>query len=300
MGTPEYARIIGEGLAQQPNLLLRVVTRPDAPAGRGYKMTPSPVARWAIDQGLELDRPQRLTEMLPVWQAFDPDLIVTAAYGRILKPGLLTLAKLGAVNLHASLLPRWRGPNPIAWAIRAGDAMTGVSLMKMDAGVDTGPVYAQRAIPIGARVSTGALTKELAHLARDLLLESLPRVVAGILAPVPQDNQRASQAPKFLSQESEISWQQTAVEIDRRVRSMSPEPRAHTTFRGQRIQILEVMPQELAGLEPGQLRFDKEGVIVGAGIGAVRLLKIKPIGKREMAAGDWSRGIKHQDSERFE
>ena len=292
MGTPEYARIIGQGLSEQSGVVMRVVSQPDAPAGRKLLPVPSPVARWALEKGLPLDRPTRMVDFRDTWRQFAPDLIVTAAYGRILRPWLLSLPTIAAVNLHASLLPRWRGPNPIAWAIRAGDSITGVTLMTMDDGIDSGPILSQVSVPISPSATLGDLTQSLAAAGRDLLIASLPGLVANHLPPVAQPSEDVTYAPKFSPEEAHITWQQSARQIVNLVRSMSPSPVAYTMFRTQRLQILSAKPVETVVLAPGQLRFDREGALVGTGDGAIRLLLVKPSGKRAMTGAEWSRGIR--------
>lgn len=292
MGTPEYARVIAQGLSEQPGVVMRVVSQPDAPAGRKLRPIPSPVSQWAREKGLPLDQPRRMLDFRETWRQFAPDLIVTAAYGRILRPWLLSLPTIAAVNLHASLLPRWRGPNPIAWAIRAGDTETGVTLMAMDDGIDSGPILSQVAVSISPQATLGDLTQLLATAARDLLIASLPQLVTNQLTPRMQTAEDATYAPKFSSQEAHIPWQQSAREIVNLVRSMTPGPVAYTMFRAQRLQILHVKPEATVLLAPGQLRVDKEGALVGTGDGAIRLLLVKPSGKRAMTGAEWSRGIR--------
>ena len=292
MGTPEYARIIGQGLSEQSGVVMRVVSQPDACAGRKLLPIPSPVSQWAQEKGLPLDRPIRMVDFRDTWRQFAPDLIVTAAYGRILRPWLLSLPTIAAVNLHASLLPRWRGPNPIAWAIRSGDSVTGVTLMTMDDGIDSGPILSQVSIPIGRSATLGDLTQSLAIAGRDLLIANLSDLVANRLTPVMQSSEGVTYAPKFSPEEAHITWQQSDEQLVNLVRSMTPSPVAYTMFRAQRLQILKVKPEATVGLAPGQLRIDKEGAIVGTGGGAIRLLLVKPSGKRLMTGAEWGRGIR--------
>lgn len=286
MGTPAYAVTVLEGLAARDQVVLRVVTRPDAPAGRGRHLRPSPVAAYAVDRGLSLDRPVTLKAFREAWTEFRPDLVVTAAYGRILPGWLIGLGRR-AVNLHASLLPRWRGPNPIAWAIWAGDTETGVTLMEMAAGVDTGPILAQAGVPIGADDTLGSLTARLAETARDLLLDRLDRLFT--LPAHPQDDRLATWAPKFAKEARRIDWTLPASVIDCRIRSMTPEPGAYTTWQGERIEVAPGRPRE-GSLAPGHAVLDGEAWMTGTGNGLIRLEAIRPAGKRWMTPAAFLRG----------
>lgn len=299
MGTPYYGVVIADGLSKVPDIRLRVVTQPDARVGRGYRVVPSPVAAWAEEHGFETDRPNRLSAMREVWEAFAPDLVVTAAYGKILPPWMLALPRVGALNVHASLLPRWRGPNPIAWAIRAGDVTTGVTLMAMDQGVDTGPIYGQRAVPIDPAIDMGGLTEVLALAGRDLLGDLLMDILAGRLQPTPQAPIGITTAPKFSAAETKISWQLEALSIARLIRSMSPSPAAYTMFRGRRLQILSAQAESEARLRPAALALDRNGPLVGTGTGSLRLYLVKPEGKRAMSGMEWARGVRLGEQEYF-
>lgn len=299
MGTPHYGAVILDGLANVPDVVLRVVTQPDAPAGRGYQHVASPVARWAEDHGVDVDRPKTLKENRGIWQEFSPDVLVTAAYGKILAPWVLALPRTLALNVHASLLPRWRGPNPIAWAIRSGDPFTGVTLMGMDAGVDTGPIYARRELAIGADMDVGQLTEALAFTGRDLLLDSLPDILSGKLDPVPQDPDGVVHAPKFTADDARISWEMDAIRIAAGIRSMSPSPAAYTMFRGKRVQILSAQVEPPSGLLAGHLALDRRGLMVGALPGSLRIDWVKPEGKRAMSGMEWARGARLGEQERF-
>ncbi len=299
MGTPHYAVVILDGLAQLSNVTLRVVTQPDAPVGRGYRLVSSAVARWADEHDVAVDRPTLLKEQRATWEAFQPDLLVTAAYGKILAPWALNLPRIAALNVHASLLPRWRGPNPIAWAIRAGDSCTGVTLMAMDSGIDTGPVYARRPVVIRPDWDLGQLTEVLARTGRDLLVDSIPAITAGKLDPVPQETTGATKAPKFTAEDAKISWQMDALTIGRLIRSMTPSPSAYTMFRGKRLQILSAEAGSSADLLPGQLGLDRHGPMVGTSSGSLRIHLVKPEGKRAMSGLEWARGARFREQECF-
>jgi methionyl-tRNA formyltransferase len=220
--------------------------------------------------------------------AFEPDVIVVAAFGQILRQNVLTLPPYGCINIHASLLPRWRGAAPVAAAIRAGDAETGVTLMLMDAGLDTGPMIACQTIPITPQHTTGTLTAELAELGADLLLETLPAWFAGEIDPQPQDNSQATLAPRLKKEQGAINWIQSAVEIERQVRAFDPWPGTFTEGpRGPfKVLAVEVVAE---GVNQPQARpgtvFKYQGrVYVTTGQGTVRLVTVQPAGKKEMTA----------------
>ncbi|WP_020374649.1 methionyl-tRNA formyltransferase [Sulfobacillus thermosulfidooxidans] len=290
MGTPEYARVILDGLLTRSDLTIRVVTKADTPQGRHMRLTPSPVAQRASERGLMVDKPDRLVAYKDAWLKWAPDLIITAAYGKILRPWVLGLPRHGAFNLHASLLPRWRGPNPIAWAIRAGDAMTGVTLMRMDQGVDTGDIVAQRSVAITNEMTMGKLTNLLAEQARDLLLEYLDRLLSGQVKETAQDDSQATYAGKFAPEDSRINWNQPATSIDRLIRSMSPEPGAYTMCQGIRVKILECAydkgTQPIATAELAGNHWQ-----IGTAEGVVIVKRVKPAGRKEMTPGDFQRGL---------
>lgn len=289
MGTPPFARAILQGLDQM-GTTLRVVTKPDAPRGRGHWLLPSAVAAWALEHDLTLDRPARLADMRPVWEEFAPDLIVTAAYGRILPGWLLALPSHGAYNLHASLLPRWRGPNPIAWAIWAGDDVTGVTLMRMDEGVDTGGIVAQTPTPILPEDDLDGLTQRLAKMARDLLLDRLDALMRPNVAIQAQSEDDATLAPKFPPEMARMDWLGDAEREARRIRSMTPEPGVYTSWNGVRIKIGRARP--LAGTMPsGEAHLTGDRWRVGCGQGILEVEWIQPAGKRWMTPGAYLRGI---------
>ena len=290
MGTPEYARIILQAI-HSPHDQFLVVTKPDMPVGRRQKLMPPPVAVWAQEQGIRVDKPARLRDYRAEWEAFRPDWILTAAYGRILPPWALSLPKWGAYNLHASLLPRWRGPNPVAWAIRAGDALSGVTLMAMDEGMDTGGIVDVVKIPIEPNDCTQSLTRKLAQNAADLWLRNRIRVGLGRLSNTPQSQQGMSYAPKFESGEGHLDFHQSADVLDALVRSMTPAPGAYTIFRDQRIRVLKAKGDSHAGDGPvGTALLVKNDWTISTGKGRLVISAIQPSGRRPMTPGDFVRG----------
>ena len=291
MGTPEYARIILEGLLAFKDLNIRVVTKPDTPQGRRMRLTPSPVAEAAKTAGLPVDKPVKLPDFRNIWTGWAPDLIIVAAYGKILRPWLLNLPRYGVYNLHASLLPRWRGPNPVAWAIREGDTVSGVTLMKMDEGVDTGDIVATRRVPIGPDTNTGELTITLAHEAQGLLTKYFYLLFSDNVKSVSQNPDEATYAGKFELADSHIQWDQPAVVIHRLIRSMIPEPGAYTMCQGQRVKVVQ-STYDRGEYPVGVAELKQNNWHVGTKDGVVIVKRIKPAGKNEMTPGDFQRGMR--------
>ncbi len=290
MGTPEFAVPALEALLGRYEVA-GVVTQPDRPSGRGKKLTPSPVKLVAERAGVPVLQPEslRTEESVARLAALQPDLIVVAAFGQILRPNVLALPRHGCLNIHASLLPRWRGAAPVSAAILAGDRETGVTLMQMEPGLDTGPIIASRAIPIRPDHTTGTLTEELAHLGAELLLETLPAWLAGSITSRPQENDLATLAPRLKKEAGVIEWQRPAEEIERQVRAFDPWP--GTTTVGPPTGPLKILAVALAadvtappGVRPGTIFRDGRDVLITTGQGVLRLLKVQPAGRKEMTA----------------
>lgn len=294
MGTPHFAVPSLRALLAA-HRVVGVVTQPDKPAGRGQQMTASPVKQTALQAGVPVIQPRRLREPEAMAQlrAWQPDLVVVAAFGQILKPEALELPPYGCINVHASLLPRWRGAAPVAAAIRAGDAETGVTLMRMDAGLDTGPILAQVATPILPTDTTGALTARLAELGADLLLHSLPAYLAGQLTARPQDDAQATYAPQLDKAAGALNFAHNAAVVERHLRACHPWPGAFTLWRGQPLKILraEVIARRIPA-EPGAVLFTPAGPAVACAEGALLLHEVQPAGKRPMLARDFARGAR--------
>jgi methionyl-tRNA formyltransferase len=301
MGTPEFA-VPGLKVLLNTYDVVGVVTQPDRPAGRGQQLRSSPVKEAAQAAALPLYQPDSLRReetAVPIrnWQ---PDLIVVAAFGQILRPHLLNLPPLGCLNIHASLLPRWRGASPIQHAILAGDAATGISLMQMDEGLDTGPVYVKEAIPIHEDETAATLHDRLAELGAKMLKQYLDKIINGHLPPRPQDDDKATYAPLIKKEAGELDWYQPAVVLDRRVRAMTPWPGAYTWWQGQRLKIKTAVPIMAAGLpagKPGQIvhrptdqGWQEETAVVLTGNGGLQLQTIQLAGKRETSVSDFLRG----------
>ena len=293
-GTPSFAVPSLRALAAAPGVeIVAVCTQPDRPAGRGRRPRPSAVKEAAAELGLPVRQPEslRAPEAVGALAALAPDLMVVVAYGLILPPAVLALPRLGCVNVHASLLPRWRGAAPVQWAILAGDRETGVCLMRMDEGLDTGPVLACTRTAIGPRETAGELEARLADLGAGLLARSLPRLAAGALEAVPQDGAAATYAPKIAKADAELDWRLPAAELDRRVRAFHPRPVAWTRLDGEPLRVWRAEPLAApAGAEPGVVVAASGHPEVACGEGRLRLLEVQPAGGRRMDAAAFARG----------
>lgn len=289
MGSPAFA-VPSLRVAAEQCTVVGVVTQPDKPAGRGRQLTPSAVKLAALELGLPLIQPDKMREALPQLRSWRPDLILVAAFGKILRPEVLNLPPLGCVNVHASLLPRHRGAAPVAAALLAGDPETGVTLMKMDEGLDTGPILSARAIPISPADTAATLTARLAALGAELLRDCLPDLLAGKLAPRPQDGSRATYAPQLKKEDGLLRFTDPAVALERRVRAMNDWPGAYITYSGQSIKILRahVRPDRFAA--PGRVIQVDGQPALGTAEGALVLDEIQPAGKKPMPAADYLNG----------
>lgn len=290
-GTPEFSLASLQALVRAGLRPVAVLTQPDRPSGRGRKLTSSPVKAWATDEGIPVLQPETLKdEGVQVEIArLRPDALVVAAYGLLLPPPLLSLPTVACINVHASLLPRWRGASPIQAAILAGDTVTGVSLMRMEAGLDTGPVYAQEAIRIGPEETGGELHDRLADLGAALLTRKLPSILAGELLAEPQPDEGISYAPRIRREDARIDWSRSAGEIARAIRAYNPWPVSHTFLDGELLRCwraCEAGEREPAA-EPGTiLEAGAHGILVRAGEGCLRLLEVQTSGRRRIAAAD--------------
>ena len=268
-----------------------VLTQPDRGSGRGRLVHSSPVKTEALRLGLPVETPERLTDLRERIRALEPDAIAVVAYGKIFREWLLDLPRHGCVNVHFSLLPRHRGMAPVAWSILEGDARTGVCTMRMDRGVDTGPVYLMREMPIDPNDTTGTLTAKLAELGAGLLVETLRGLEVGTITLKPQDETKATHAGRIAKEDGRIDWSRPAPEIERRVRALDPWPNAFTTFRGEPLKVLRASLAP-GSLPPGVLEM-REGVpVVGAGQGALVLKEVQAAGKKRMEGKEWARGAR--------
>lgn len=293
MGTPEFAVPCLQALLETQTVV-GVVTQPDKPAGRGNKLRPSPVKALAESAGVPVYQPKSLRkeEAAEPLREWNPDLIVVAAFGQILRPHVLYLPPRGSVNVHASLLPRWRGASPIQHAILAGDEETGVTLMQMDEGLDTGAIFVQEGFAIDPRETAATLHDRLATLGADMLRRHLEDILERRLSPAPQDDAESTYAPMIHKEDGELDWNRDAEELDRQVRAMYPWPGAYTWWRGETFKVLggRPLPEALATGEPGSVVNLSGGVAVLAGAGALLLEQVQLPGKRPVMIDDFLRG----------
>jgi methionyl-tRNA formyltransferase len=291
-GTPAFAGTSLRALLQAGHKVVGVVTQPDRPQRRSRStLVPPPVKVLAEAERLPVLQPERPEGdvFLAALRRFAPDVGVVVAYGRILRQEVLTLPRLGMVNVHASLLPHLRGAAPVQWAIAGGDTETGVSIMQMEAGLDSGPVFTTVATPIGADETGGALTERLAVLGADALVATLADLARGGGMAQPQDHATATYAPKIGREVARVDWTEPADVVARRIRAFDPVPGAWTDLRGTDIKLFAAHPVEGSGA-PGQVLSAPGGIVVAAGEGAVAIGDVQPAGKRRIAAPEWVRG----------
>ena len=288
-GTPDFAVATLDALLKSHHEVVAVYTQPDRPAGRGRKLRPSPVKSVALEHGIPVEQPVNFKEEGAVERlaAYEADLMVVVAYGLLLPPVVLETPRLGCVNVHASLLPRWRGAAPIHRAVLAGDAESGVTIMQMDEGLDTGDMLLKGTTPIDPRDTTATLHDRLAEMGGTLLVEAADRLAAGTAAPEAQDNTQANYAKKLSKEEGRIDWSRPATELDRQVRAFDPFPVAYTLWNGDNLRIWAAEPIDGTG-EPGRVTAaSKAGIDVATGDGLLRITRLQPPGKKAMAAADF-------------
>jgi methionyl-tRNA formyltransferase len=304
LGTPDFAAIPLEALANdQRYTVAGVVTQPDRPAGRGRAPEPPPAKRAALRLGIPVLQPETLRDPAAVAQlaALRPDVGVVAAYGEILRKDVLAIPPLGYLNIHPSLLPRHRGPAPVAGAILAGEAETGVTVMRLESKMDAGPILAQRRVPLAPDARAGELTRELFELGAALLVEALTPYAAGQIAPVAQDESQASYTRLLQKSDGAIDWGAPALSIERMTRAYDPWPGAWTSWRGQPLKIIGARAH--AGWQgeapPGALLDRMDGLWVAVGTGALELLIVQPAGKRALPAIEWRHGLRDIEGARL-
>ena len=298
-GTPEVAARALAQIAESRHEVVAVVTRPDAPAGRGRHSASSPVADLARELGINLLQPQtaRDPEFASVVADLAPDVAPVVAYGGLIPASLLDVPRHGWVNLHFSLLPAWRGAAPVQRAIWHGDDITGATTFRLDEGMDTGPVYGTVTETISSDDTSGVLLDRLADVGSGLLVATLDALEGGTLEAIPQVGD-ASLAPKITVEEARVRWDLPAVGVDRQVRACTPAPGAWTTLADERVRIHPVsMAPDQAVLRSGELRVSKRDVWVGTASMPVRLGDVQPAGKKVMSAADWARGARLQDGQ---
>ena len=293
MATPAFALPTLMALAGGPHELVAVYSQPDRPAGRGRRVTESPVKRRAAELGLETRTPESLkdSETVGALAALRPEAAVVAAYGKFLPKAVLDVFPKGALNLHPSLLPRWRGASPIPAAIVAGDVETGVTVMLVDEGMDSGPVLAQEREPIRTDDTGETLSERLAVRGASLTAATLQRWLDGEIDATPQDESAATFTKRLTREDGRIDWQDDAERIARHVRAYRPWPGSFTFWRGSRVEVLEAVPVAGAGGPPGAVRStDEHSIVIETGDGALAVTALKPEGKRAMTAEGFAAG----------
>lgn len=301
-GTPSFAVSTLDKLIDAGFQVSLVVTQPDRPRGRGMELTASPVKQRASQLGLTITQPDKIREnqdFRAQLTAIQPDAIIVVGYGRILPPWMIDLPPLGNINLHASLLPKYRGAAPIQWAIASGETVTGVTTMQIDRGLDTGDILLQQAVSIAAEETAESLARRLAGIGADLMIETLRGLKAGSIHRRPQDQSQATLAPTLNKEDGRIDFTRGAREILNRLRGFQPWPGAFTRFRGKNLHIWEAKPIE-SKIPPGELRTEHETLLVGCGgNSALELLVVQPEGKRRVSARDFLHGHRVDKGERL-
>ncbi|MDT7580351.1 MAG: methionyl-tRNA formyltransferase [Pseudonocardiales bacterium] len=296
-GTPEAAVPSLRALLASRHDVVAVLTRPDAPAGRGRRLHRSPVGALADEAGIPVLTPARPgdPEFLATLRALAPDCCVIVAYGALVPRAALDVPRYGWVNLHFSLLPAWRGAAPVQAAIRHGDEIAGAATFRLEEGLDTGPVYGVVTEAVGADDTAGELLGRLAVSGAALLAATVDGIADGTLRPQPQPAEGVSHAPKVTVADARVDWAAPAGAVDRLVRSVTPDPGAWTTFRTERLGLGPVAPIDPAGspeLKPGELHVEKRRVLAGTATAPVVLGEVRPVGRRPMPASDWARGVR--------
>jgi methionyl-tRNA formyltransferase len=289
-GTPDFAAAHLQALLDAPDMsVIGVYTQPDRPAGRGKKLTASPVKKLALDHQLPVFQPQSLkdSDQQRILSELQADIMVVVAYGLILPQAVLDTPQLGCINVHGSILPRWRGAAPIQRAIEAGDTETGVTIMQMDAGLDTGAMLSVSRCAIDSNETSASLHQKLEQLGAPALLHTLKSIAAGLAVAVDQDDQLSCYAAKITKQEALIDWNQSAQILDRQIRAFNPFPAAYTTLGELRIKIWQAEPATAASLAPGQIiSADNTGLLVSCGEQSLLITEIQLPGKSRMAVSE--------------
>ena len=299
-GTPEVAVPALDAIADSRHELVGVVTRPDAPAGRGRKLVASPVAERAAELGVPVLKPEhpRDPDFQEALRALRPDCCPVVAYGALLPQSALDIPPHGWVNLHFSCLPAWRGAAPVQHAIWAGDEVTGATTFRIVKAMDAGPTFGVMTERIREHDTAGDLLTRLAEGGAGLLVTTLDGIEDGVLDAREQPEEGISMAPKILVEDAQVDWTEPAQAVDRRIRACTPFPGAWSTFEGERIKIGPVTIAA-SNLEPGEIAVGKNHVLVGTGTSAVRLGEVKAFGKKLMSAADWARGVRLEDGARL-
>jgi methionyl-tRNA formyltransferase len=302
MGTPEFAAPTLERAVTAGHEVLAVFTQPDRPAGRGHHLTPPPVKQAALQLGLPVHQPEKIRtpEVHALLRELAPEVMVVVGYGKIIPQTIIDLSPLGIINVHASLLPKYRGAAPIQWAVANGEVRTGVTTMRIDAGLDTGDMLLKGGTDIGPDETAPELSRRLAQMGADLLVRTLEMLRAGTLAPEPQDHAQASFAPVLKKEDGLIDWSKDVAEIHNRVRGLLPWPGCYTTFRVRLFHVWKARPSGQAAGEPGTLRYSRNSAVVACGGGSgLELLEVQLEGKNRMPAAAFLNGQHLEENERL-
>ena len=299
LGTPEFAVPSLAALASE-HRVLAVFTQPDRPKGRGRQVTESPVKAAALALGVPIYQPERIRrpDFVELLRALEPEIMVVVGYGQIIPQNIIDLPRRGILNVHASLLPKYRGAAPMQWAIANGETKTGVTIMQIDAGLDTGDMLLKAETDIGCKETAPELSARLARLGADLLLEAMRQMEQGTAEWEKQDDQEATLAPILKKEDGLIDWSRPALQIHNRLRGFVPWPGAYTTFRGQQMSVLEACPRDLSGLGPGVVRAEGRRMIAGCGENtALELLQVQLANKKPMPAEAFLNGYRLAENE---
>lgn len=298
MGTPRFAVPSLEALVAAGHTVAAVYTQPDRPKGRGQELAISPVKEAALRLGLPVYQPERVRKCVDELAAFGAKAMVVVGYGQILPQSIIDLAPLGIVNVHASLLPLYRGAAPIQWAIANGDTDTGVTTMRIDAGLDTGDMLRKAETDIGPEETAPELSERLAAMGAELLIETLEMLERGQIVPEPQDHDSATLAPILKKEDGIVDWERKAREIHARLRGFTPWPGATTTFRGAGLKILTARVSGETGLAPGQLAVRGKKLVAGCGGGtALELVEVQPEGRKRVDGASFANGARLLENE---
>ena len=294
MGTPEFAQMSLKALVEDNRDVVCVITQPDKPKGRGYEMAMPEVKVYALEKNIPVYQPDTLKDgaILPILEEYRPDVIIVVAYGKILPEYILKFPKYGCINIHGSLLPKYRGAAPIQRAVIDGEKVSGVTSMYMEKGLDTGDMLIKRELPIGRETTAGEYHDELAVLGGEVLLDTLDTLAAGTLAPEKQDEALSTYASQLSKAEGEIDWNNTNEQIYNKIRGLNPWPKAFSFMGGKRFVIDFVYKTPQCGKAGEILCADENGLVVACGEGSVLIKEIKPEGKKKMSVGDFLRGHK--------
>jgi methionyl-tRNA formyltransferase len=299
LGTPGFAVPTLERLVERGHQVVAAVTQPDRPKGRGQALAPPPVKEAAQRLGVPLYQPERVKrpESVEYLRSLAPDAMVVVGYGQIIPQSVIDIPRLGILNVHASLLPKYRGAGPIQWAIVNGETVTGVTIMQIDAGLDTGPMLLKTETAIGADETAPELGRRLSVMGAELLVEALDAYASGHIVPQPQDNAQSTYAPMLKKEDGRIDWSRSAAQIHNQVRGMQPWPGTHAIFRGAALHIWRARPTEAGGGHPPGTLVRIKPPAVACGAGALELVEVQMEGRKRMSAADFANGQRLVENE---